>query len=51
MCDMLNEQNSNLILSKLRDVSDINNVVLVDIFNDVFDLCGYPFIMIVLLVS
>lgn len=45
MCDMLNESGSQVILSKLRDLSDINNVVLIDIFNDVFDLCGYPLIL------
>lgn len=39
---MLNERNSDIILLKLRDVGNINSVVFIDIFNDVFDLCGYP---------
>lgn len=39
---MLNEKDSNIILLKLRDVGNINSVVFIDIFNDVFDLCGYP---------
>ena len=43
MCDLLNESNSTILLSRLRDLSDINNVVLIDIFNDIFDLVGYPF--------
>ena len=43
MCDLLSETNSQMILSKLRDLSDISNVVFIDIFNDIFDLCGYPF--------
>ena len=46
MCDLLNESNSTILLSRLRDLSDINNVVLIDIFNDIFDLVGYPFYLI-----
>lgn len=40
---MLNEKHGNLILLKLRDVNNINSVVFIDIFNDIFDLFEYPF--------
>ena len=46
MCDLLSETNSQMILSKLRHLSDIDNVVFIDIFNDIFDLCGYLLILI-----
>ena len=40
---MLGEENSNIILLKLKDMGNIGSVVFIDIFNDIFDLCGYPF--------
>lgn len=43
---MLGEPNSEVILLKLKDTGDINSVVFIDIFNDIFDLCGYPFLFI-----
>ncbi len=42
LCNMLGEENSNVILLKLKDTANINSVVFIDIFNDIFDLCGYP---------
>lgn len=39
---MLGEESSNVILLKLKDTNSINSVVFIDIFNDIFDLCGYP---------
>lgn len=39
---MLGEDHSEVILLKLKDTSNINSVVFIDIFNDIFDLCGYP---------
>lgn len=38
---MLSEPNSNMILLKLKDTTNISSVVFIDIFNDVLDLCGY----------
>lgn len=39
---MLSEERSDLILLKVKEVHNINSVVFIDFFNDLFDLCGYP---------
>jgi hypothetical protein len=39
---MLSEEKSDLILLKVKEVHNINSVVFIDFFNDLFDLCGYP---------